>query len=188
MEQIPPLHQGWIEVITGSMFSGKTEELIRRLRRAQIARQAVAIFKPTIDSRYSDDHIVSHSQQRLESKRVAKATDILTLAKKVQVVGIDEAQFFDSSIVDVCRTLARQKKRVLVAGLEKDYRGLPFGPMPELIIEAEYVTKNLAICVICGNPAGFTQRIINSGEQVLIGEAESYEARCRMCFEPPEEG
>jgi thymidine kinase len=187
MEQLPPLHQGWIEVITGSMFSGKTEELIRRLRRAQIARQAVVIFKPDIDSRYSDDHIVSHSQQRLESQRVGSSDLILEKAKKFQVVGIDEAQFFDDGIVEVCRTLARQKKRVLVAGLEKDFRGLPFGPMPELIIEAEYVTKNLAICVICGNPAGFTQRITNSGEQVLIGESESYEARCRMCFEPPKE-
>jgi len=187
MEQLPPLHQGWIEVITGSMFSGKTEELIRRLRRAQIARQQVIIFKPAVDSRYSDDHIVSHSQQRLESQRVEDSTKILGLAKAYQVVGIDEAQFFDHGIVEVCQTLARQKKRVIVAGLEKDFRGKPFGPMPELIVDAEYVTKNLAICVICGNPAGFTQRITDSGEQVLIGESESYEARCRMCFDPPEE-
>lgn len=187
MEHLTPHHSGWIEVITGSMFSGKTEELIRRLRRAQIARQHVAIFKPDIDNRFSDDHIVSHSRQQLESTRVKSAQDILPLAKHVQVVGIDEAQFFDDSIVEVCKLLARQKKRVIVAGLEKDYRSAPFGPMPALIIEAEYVTKNLAICVICGNPAGFTQRLINSGDQILVGEAESYEARCRNCYEAPEE-
>ena len=187
MEHLTPHHSGWIEVITGSMFSGKTEELIRRLRRAQIARQHVAIFKPDIDNRFSDDHIVSHSRQQLESTRVKRALDILPLAKHVQVVGIDEAQFFDDAIVDVCKTLAKQKKRVIVAGLEKDYRCAPFGPMPALIIEAEYVTKNLAICVICGNPAGFTQRLSNSGDQILVGEADSYEARCRNCYEAPED-
>lgn len=187
MEQIPPLHQGWIEVITGSMFSGKTEELIRRLRRAQIARQSVAIFKPDLDTRYDEDHIVSHSKQKLESTRVRDAREILPLAKHVQVVGIDEAQFFGYDLLNICRTLARQKKRVIIAGLEKDYRAEPFGPMPKLIIDAEYVTKNLAICVVCGNPAGYTQRIAASEEQVLIGESESYEARCRMCYEAPEE-
>jgi thymidine kinase len=169
------------------MFSGKTEELIRRLRRAEIARQHVAIFKPDIDNRFSSDHIVSHSKQQLESTRVKAAADILPLAKHVQVVGIDEAQFFDAEIVEVCRTLAKQKKRVIVAGLEKDFRADPFGPMPELIIDAEYVTKNLAICVVCGNPAGFTQRLNNQGDQILVGEAESYEARCRSCYEAPEE-
>ena len=187
MEHLTPHHSGWIEVITGSMFSGKTEELIRRLRRAQIARQHVAIFKPDIDTRFSDDHIVSHSRQQLESTRVKKATDILALAKHVQVVGIDEAQFFDVGIIAVCRILAKQKKRVIVAGLEKDFRAQPFGHMPELIIDAEYVTKNLAICVICGNPAGFTQRLTNSGDQILVGETEAYEARCRNCYEEPKE-
>ncbi|MCF7808595.1 MAG: thymidine kinase [Candidatus Marinimicrobia bacterium] len=187
MEHLSPHHTGWIEVITGSMFSGKTEELIRRLRRAQIARQHVAIFKPDIDNRFSEDHIVSHSQQKLESTKVKSAVDILPLAKHVQVVGIDEAQFFDEAIIDVCRTLAKQKKRVIVAGLEKDFRAEPFGPMPQLIIDAEYVTKNLAICVVCGNPAGFTQRLINKGEQIMVGEAESYEARCRSCYDEPED-
>ncbi len=187
MEHLTPHHSGWIEVITGSMFSGKTEELIRRLRRAQIARQHVAIFKPDIDNRFSDDHIVSHSRQQLESTRVKSAAEILPLAKHVQVVGIDEAQFFDDGIVEVCRTLARQKKRVIVAGLEKDFRAQPFGSMPELIIDAEYVTKSLAICVICGNPAGFTQRLSNTGDQIQVGEAESYEARCRNCYEAPKE-
>lgn len=157
------------------------------MRRAQIARQHVAIFKPDIDTRFSDDHIVSHSRQQLESTRVKKATDILALAKHVQVVGIDEAQFFDAGIIEVCRILAKQKKRVIVAGLEKDFRAQPFGHMPELIIDAEYVTKNLAICVICGNPAGFTQRLTNSGDQILVGETEAYEARCRNCYEEPKE-
>jgi len=187
VEHLTPHHSGWIEVITGSMFSGKTEELIRRLRRAQIARQHIVIFKPDIDTRFSSEHIVSHSQQQLESTRVKTASEILPLAKQAQVVGIDEAQFFDAGIVEVCRTLARQKKRVIVAGLEKDYRAQPFGPMPDLIIDAEYVTKNLAICVICGNPAGFTQRLNNTGDQILVGEAESYEARCRSCYEAPKE-
>lgn len=187
MEHLTPHASGWIEVITGSMFSGKTEELIRRLRRAQIARQHVAIFKPDIDTRFSHDHIVSHSKQQLESTRVKAARDILNKAKHVQVVGIDEAQFFDEDLVEVCRTLARQKKRVIVAGLEKDFRAEPFGPMPQLIIDAEYVTKNLAICVVCGNPAGFTQRLSNEGDQILLGEAETYEARCRNCYEPPRE-
>jgi thymidine kinase len=161
--------------------------LIRRLRRAQIARQHVAIFKPDIDNRFSEDHIVSHSQQQLESTKVRSASDILPLAKHVQVVGIDEAQFFGEDILEVCKTLAKQKKRVIVAGLEKDYRAQPFGPMPALIIDAEYVTKNLAICVVCGNPAGFTQRLNNTGDQILVGEADSYEARCRNCYEAPED-
>jgi len=187
MEHLTPHHSGWIEVITGSMFSGKTEELIRRLRRAQIARQHVAIFKPDIDNRFSEDHIVSHSQLKLKSTKVKTAKEILSLAKHVQVVGIDEAQFFDNEIVKVCQTLAKQKKRVIVAGLEKDYRAKAFGPMPELVIDAEYVTKNLAICVICGNPAGFTQRLNNTGDQILVGEAEAYEARCRNCYEEPKE-
>ena len=169
------------------MFSGKTEELIRRMRRVQIARQNLVIVKPTIDTRYSENHIVSHSQLRVESQTVEHSDEILALAKQAQVVGIDEAQFFDEGIVEVCKTLARQRKRVIVAGLDKDYRGLPFGPMPRLMAEAEFVTKTVAICVICGNPAGFTQRLVASKDQVLIGETDSYEARCRNCFEAPSE-
>lgn len=177
---------GWIEVICGSMFSGKTEELIRRLRRAQIARQVVAIFKPTIDVRYSEDHIVSHNQQKIMSQTVKSAEEILTLAQDAQVIGIDEAQFFDSSLVEVCKKLADAGKRVIVAGLDKDYRGLPFEPIPQLLCEAEYITKTLAICVKCGNPANYTQRITKSSERVLLGATDIYEARCRACFEPPD--
>jgi len=173
--------------VSGPMFSGKTEELIRRMRRVQIARQNLVIVKPTIDTRYSENHIVSHSQLRVESQTVEHSDEILALAKQAQVVGIDEAQFFDEGIVEVCKTLARQRKRVIVAGLDKDYRGLPFGPMPRLMAEAEFVTKTVAICVICGNPAGFTQRLVASKDQVLIGETDSYEARCRNCFEAPSE-
>ncbi|MBO8151408.1 MAG: thymidine kinase [Candidatus Neomarinimicrobiota bacterium] len=178
---------GWIEVICGSMFSGKTEELIRRLRRALIAKQRVAIFKPRIDSRYSNNHIVSHNKQMIPSISVEKPIEILKLAKDAQVLGIDEAQFFDESLVDICKELACQGKRVIVAGLDKDYRGKPFEPMPQLLCEAEYITKTLAICVKCGNPANYTQRIVKSKELVLLGATEVYEARCRACFEPPEE-
>jgi len=178
---------GWIEVICGSMFSGKTEELIRRLRRAQIARQKVEIFKPRIDLRYSDDHLVSHNQQRIPSRSVAAARDILDHAAEAQVLGIDEAQFFDMTLVDVCRQLAAQGRRVIVAGLDKDYRGIPFEPIPQLLAEAEYITKTLAICMKCGNPANYTQRISKSTERVLLGATDLYEARCRSCFEPPEE-
>lgn len=175
-------------MISGPMFSGKTEELIRRMRRVQIARQNLVIVKPAVDTRYSENHIVSHSQLRVESQTVKTSGEILRLAKHAQVVGIDEVQFFDDGIVEVCRTLARQRKRVIVAGLDKDFRGQPFGLMPHLMAEAEFVTKTVAICVICGNPAGFTQRLVASREQVLIGETDSYEARCRNCFEaPPEE-
>jgi len=177
---------GWIEVICGSMFSGKTEELIRRLRRAQIARQKVAIFKPKIDVRYSDDHIVSHNQQRIPSIAVAKASDILQYVSQAQVLGVDEAQFFDNTLVDVCRQLANSGRRVIVAGLDKDYRGVPFEPIPQLLCEAEYITKTLAICVKCGNPANYTQRLSKSAERVLLGATDSYEARCRKCYEQPE--
>ncbi len=177
---------GWIEVICGSMFSGKTEELIRRLRRAQIARQKVAIFKPKIDVRYSDDHIVSHNQQRIPSIAVEKANDILQYVSQAQVLGIDEAQFFDNTLVDVCRQLANSGRRVIVAGLDKDYRGVPFEPIPQLLCEAEYITKTLAICVKCGNPANYTQRLSKSAERVLLGATDTYEARCRKCYEKPE--
>lgn len=180
-----PKNVGWIEVIAGCMFSGKTEELIRRIRRAQIARQNVAIFKPRIDTRYSSDHIVSHSEARLLSTVVEKSQEILELSRDAQVVGIDEGQFFDMGIVDVAEQLANQGKRVIIAGLDQDYRGKPFEPMPQLLAIGEYITKTLAICMVCGNPADRTQRTSSSSERVLVGAKDSYEARCRKCFEPP---
>jgi len=180
-----PQQTGWIEVIAGCMFSGKTEELIRRMRRAQIARQRVAIFKPRIDNRYSSDHIVSHSELKLESTVVGSPAEILELAGDAQVVGIDEGQFFDIGLVDVADQLANQGKRVIIAGLDQDYRGKPFEPMPQLLAVAEYITKTLAICVVCGNPADRTQRITAGSERVLVGAKEAYEARCRRCFQPP---
>jgi thymidine kinase len=178
---------GWIEVIAGSMFSGKTEELIRRIRRAQIAKLKVAVFKPRIDTRYSVDKIVSHSDMSIPSIVVDNAKQILELAKDAQVVGIDEAQFFDMDLVDVCEQLANEGKRVIVAGLDQDYRGKPFEPMPQLLAIAEYITKTHAICVVCGNPASKTQRKIKAGERIVVGASDIYEARCRRCFEPPEE-
>ena len=180
-----PKNVGWIEVIAGCMFSGKTEELIRRIRRAQIARQEVAIFKPKVDNRYSSNHIVSHSEARLLSSVVERSNEILVAAKDAQVVGIDEGQFFDMGLVEVAEELANQGKRVIIAGLEQDYRGKPFEPMPQLLAVAEYITKTLAICVVCGNPADRTQRTTASSERVLVGAKDSYEARCRKCFEPP---
>jgi thymidine kinase len=180
-----PRETGWIEVICGCMFSGKTEELIRRLRRAAIARQNVAIFKPRIDKRYSDDHIVSHSDDRLKSMVVDSASEIPELAKGAQVVGIDEGQFFKMDLVDVCESMASAGKRVIVAGLDQDYRGKPFEPIPQLLAVAEYITKTLAICVVCGNPADRTQRKTQSGERIIVGAKDIYEARCRRCFVPP---
>jgi thymidine kinase len=177
-----PRQTGWIEVVCGSMFSGKTEELIRRLRRAQIARQRVAIIKPQLDTRYSRDEIVSHSGASLPSVTVAKATDILAHVRDVDVIGIDEAQFFDADLVAVCEHLADIGYRVIVAGLDQDYLGRPFEPMPQLLAVAAYITKTLAICVVCGNPANRTQRVTRSSERVLVGAAEAYEARCRRCF------
>jgi thymidine kinase len=182
-----PKNTGWIEVIAGCMFSGKTEELIRRIRRAQIAKQTVAIFKPGIDDRYSSDHIVSHSEAKLLSTVVRSSADILRLASGAQVVGIDEGQFFDMGIVDVAETLANQGKRVIIAGLDQDYRAKPFEPMPQLLAIAEYITKTLAICMVCGNPADRTQRIGASSERVLVGAKDAYEARCRSCYVPPKE-
>ncbi len=182
-----PKQTGWIEVISGCMFSGKTEELIRRIRRAQIAKQKVAIFKPKIDTRYSASHIVSHNEQSLDSIVVEDAGEILKLAQDAQVVGIDEGQFFKMNLVDVCEHLANQGKRVIVAGLDQDYRGKPFEPMPQLLAIAEYITKTLAICVVCGNPADRTQRKTESHERVLVGTKDLYEARCRRCHQPPEE-
>ncbi|VAX15294.1 Thymidine kinase [hydrothermal vent metagenome] len=174
-----PKDSGWIEVISGCMFSGKTEELIRRLRRSQIAKLNVQIYKPRIDDRFSTEKIVSHSEQSMPSTMVDFARDILKTASAAQVVGIDEAQFFDNTLVDVCNELASQGKRVIVAGLDMDYRGEPFEPIPQLLAAAEYITKTLAVCVVCGNPANMTQRKISSAERVVVGALESYEARCR---------
>jgi thymidine kinase len=176
---------GWIEVITGSMFSGKTEELIRRLRRAQIARQKVQIFKPRLDNRYGGDHITSHSDMRLASESVASSAELLDrVAADTEVVGIDEGQFFDAELPAVCNTLADRGLRVIVAGLDQDYLGKPFEPMPQLLAIAEYITKTLAICVVCGRPANHTQRLVASQERVLVGASGTYEARCRVCFDP----
>ncbi len=178
-------NQGWIEVVVGSMFSGKSEELIRRLRRAQIARQTVQIFKPLIDRRYSDDHIVSHSEMRIESCAVPSSGALLDeVAPDTEVVGIDEGQFFDQELPMICDTLANQGKRVIVAGLDQDYLGKPFEPMPQLLAIAEYITKTHAICMVCGNPANHTQRLVASGDRVLVGAQGLYEARCRRCFDP----
>ncbi|MAT58228.1 MAG: thymidine kinase [Ignavibacteriae bacterium] len=182
-----PRDTGWIEVIAGCMFSGKTEELIRRLRRAKIAKLEVKIFKPKIDNRYSENEIVSHSEQSLPSIIVENSKAILEQSENAQVIGIDEAQFFDNDLIDVCNQLADNGKRVIVAGLDQDYRGIPFEPIPQLLAVAEYITKTLAICVNCGNPADKTQRKIKSGERVLVGASDSYEARCRKCHYIPEE-
>ncbi len=179
---ITPTDSGWIELICGPMFSGKTEELIRRLVRAKIAKQKVEIFKPSIDNRYSEEDIVSHNKRIIKSIAVKSPDDILKHQSEADVIGIDEAQFFDDSIVDVVRKLANDGKRIIVAGLEKDYKGRPFGPMPELLIEAEYITKVLSICMRCGNPANYSQRLSSDTGQVLVGEADKYEARCRNCF------
>lgn len=177
-----------IEVICGSMFSGKSEELIRRLRRAQIARQQVQIFKPRIDDRFDSDHIVSHNQQKLPSTRVSSSSELYaSVLPETDVVGIDEAQFFDHELVQVCQRLADEGHRVIVAGLDKDYRGLPFEPIPEMLAVAEYITKTLAICMQCGQPANFSQRLTKSTERVVVGSGDVYEARCRRCFEPADE-
>ena len=184
ISQHRPNH-GWIEVITGSMFSGKSEELIRRLRRAQIARQKVQIFKPSIDDRYSEDHIISHREMRIPSENLSSSRALLErVAKDTEVVGIDEGQFFDAELPAVCSTLADQGKRVIVAGLDQDYLGKPFEPMPQLLAIAEYITKTLAICMVCGAPANHTQRLVASKERVLVGAQGLYEARCRHCFDP----
>jgi thymidine kinase len=178
-------HTGWIEVVCGSMFSGKSEELIRRLRRAQIARQKVQIFKPKFDSRFSEDEIVSHSEMRISSRNVLKASDLLQLVDDdTEVVGIDEGQFFDAELPTVCEALAGRGKRVIVAGLDQDYLGKPFEPMPQLLAIAEYITKTLAICMVCGNPANHTQRLVVSSDRLLLGSQGTYEARCRRCFDP----
>jgi thymidine kinase len=174
--------QGWIEVITGSMFSGKTEELIRRLRRARIARQKVEIFKPRIEVRYSEVEVVSHDDNAIISTPVDSAANILLMASEVEVVGIDEAQFFDDGIVAVCNQLANQGIRVIVAGLDMDFRGTPFGPGPKLLSLAEYVTKVHAICVRCGGLASYTHRLSQDDKLIVLGETDIYEPLCRGCY------
>jgi len=177
---------GWIEVICGPMFSGKSEELIKRLRRAQIAKRRVQIFKHGSDVRYDTTSIVSHSQQSIPGVAVTDVRRILDMVDdRTELVAIDEGQFFTDDIVAVANTLANRGKRVIVAGLDLDYMGNPFGPMPQLLCSAEYVTKQLAICMICGDPANFTQRLTRDTEQVVVGAEKTYEARCRLHFEPP---
>src|SRR5437867_1281491 len=176
---------GWIEVIAGSMFSGKSEELIRRLRRAKIARQKVQVFKPEIDKRFSHDKIVSHSEMTHESTNVRNAQEIrANVQPDTEVVGIDEAQFFDNELITVANELAERGVRVIVAGLDQDYTGKPWEPVPQLLAIAEYITKTHAICMKCGQPANYTQRTFESEERVAVGGAGMYEARCRQCFVP----
>lgn len=180
---LQPRDVGWIEVICGPMFSGKTEELIRRLKRASYARQRVQIFKPAIDNRYRADSLVSHNQMTLPSVAVGDLEELqAALTPQVEVIGIDEVQFFAEEVVEFCERHADAGRRVIVAGLDLDYRGEPFGPMPRLLSEAEYITKLSAICVRCGNPAHRSYRMAEDPQQVLVGTAKQYEARCRRCF------
>jgi thymidine kinase len=176
---------GWIEVICGPMFSGKSEELIRRLRRATIARKRVQVFKPAIDTRYSDTEIVSHGDLRMKSEVLDQPGDMLRLIDwRTEVVGVDEANFMGPALIDIAGTLADSGKQVIVAGLDTDYMGRPFAPVPELLALAESITKTLAICVRCGNPAKHTQRLVESDDLIVVGASGMYEARCRRCFEP----
>ena len=178
-------NRGWIEVITGSMFSGKSEELIRRVRRAEIARQRVQVFKPQVDTRFAEDFVVSHSDIRFAAQNVGSAREMLDAVRPdTEVVAVDEGQFFDAELPMILSTLADQGKRVIVAGLDQDYLGKPFEPMPQLLAIAEYITKTLAICMVCGNPANHTQRLVASRDRVLLGAGGMYEARCRHCFDP----
>jgi thymidine kinase len=178
-------NSGWIEVICGGMFSGKTEELIRRLRRAKIAKLSVVIFKPQLDSRFKKEHIVSHNKTEMESILIEDPTKILKLAINCQVVGIDETQFFDNKIIEVCQKLVKDNKRIIIAGLDKDYQGKPFKPMPQLMAEADYLDKLRAICTRCGSPASYSQRITQDLEKIVLGELDKYEPRCRGCFIEP---
>lgn len=183
--QLMPRNTGWIEVICGSMFSGKTEELIRRLKRAQIAQQRVQVFKPSIDRRYDDEQIVSHSHQRLVSVPVENAEALLArVLPNTQVVGVDEVQFLGEAVVPVLESLANRGLRVICAGLDQDYRGRPFEPMPRLLAVAEFISKVHAICVVCGNPANRSQRLVGATGQVVVGGLGAYEPRCRKCFVP----
>ncbi len=185
---------GWIEVICGSMFSGKSEELIRRVRRVQIANKKVQVFKPTIDNRYAVQYIYLHNGTKVDAINITKPKDILeSIEPDTEVIAIDEAQFYDDDIVSICQELADQGKRVIIAGLDQDFRGGPFGPIPKLLAVAEYVNKLQAICIVCGNTASRTQRLVNgqparySDPTILIGAKESYEARCRKCHDVPKE-
>lgn len=175
-------HKGWIEVICGSMFSGKTEELIRRLNRARIAKQKVEIFKPAMDVRYDETFVVSHNETSIVSTPVQSAQQILLMANEVEVVGIDEVQFFDNEVIEVCNTLANNGVRVIVAGLDMDFQGNPFGPMPQLMAIAEQVTKVHAICMSCGDLAQYSHRTAAGNKLVMLGEMDSYEPLCRKCF------
>jgi thymidine kinase len=184
LEQFPGegRQNGWIEVICGSMFSGKTEELIRRMKRAQFANQKLVLFKPVIDDRYHTENVVSHQGSSLKAIPVSNSKEILDLWKNEKVVAIDEAQFFDEGIIDVCNELAKKGSRVILAGLDMDYKGVPFGPMPNLLSIAEYVTKVHAICVSCGNLAQYSHRTANETGQVLVGAVEKYQPLCRACY------
>jgi thymidine kinase len=184
LEQFPGegRQNGWIEVICGSMFSGKTEELIRRMKRAQFANQKLVLFKPIIDDRYHTENVVSHQGSSLKAIPVSESKEILDLWKNEKVVAIDEAQFFDEGIIDVCNELAKKGSRVILAGLDMDYKGVPFGPMPNLLSIAEYVTKVHAICVSCGNLAQYSHRTANETGQVLVGAVEKYQPLCRACY------
>jgi len=175
---------GWIEVICGSMFSGKTEELIRRLRRARIARQQTEVFKPALDARYSEEEVVSHNENSVSTTPVGTASQVLLMTSGADVIGIDEAQFFDDELIGVCQQLANDGRRVVVTGLDTDYRADPFDPIPQLMAVAEHVTKLHAVCVVCGAPANHSQRIVPGEDRVLVGADEAYEPRCRQCFEP----
>lgn len=180
-------NSGWIEVICGSMFSGKSEELIRRLRRALIAKQKVQVFKPAIDNRYDEAYIVSHNKSKLSAISINDIEEIWdSLKDDTEIIGIDEAQFFDLKLVDIANELANHGKRVIIAGLDQDYLGNPFEPIPQLLSIAEYITKTLAVCVKCGAPANKSQRIVKSDERVLVGAMDAYEPRCRKCFNPHE--
>jgi thymidine kinase len=179
-----PVGTGWIEVIAGCMFSGKTEELIRRLNRAKLARQRVLVFKPRIDVRYAEEEVVTHTSERLPCIPVTRASDILHRVGDAQVVGIDEAQFFEQDLLSVCNHLANDGIRVIVAGLDQDFRGEPFEPMPQLLAIAEYITKAHAVCMVCGVPANRSQRLVRRGTKVLLGDQEVYEARCRLHWDP----
>ena len=181
---LTPQKCGWIELICGSMFSGKTEELIRRLVRAQIAKQKVAIFKPILDNRYDEEYIISHNKRKIKSIILESSKDIYEYKNEADVFGIDEAQFFDEKLIEISNELARAGKRVVVAGLDKDYKAKSFGPIHQLMIDAEYVSKVNAICMVCGDPASFTQRISSEESLVVVGETDKYEARCRNCFKP----
>lgn len=180
--EITGVNRGWIEVICGSMFSGKTEELIRRLKRVKIANRKVELFKPEIDTRYAINDVVSHNSNAMAGTPVNNSQNILLLAQDADVIGIDEAQFFDAEIVNVCETLANRGMRVIVAGLDMDYLGKPFGPMPQLLAVADYITKLHAICMKCGNIASLSYRKIANADQLLLGESDKYEPRCRKCY------